>query len=102
MMNKEGEQTMHTCDYKCNAACDGCTAPHLISACRKCAHGAIKVTNLNNNNDDNKTNLTTATTSVVCVDRCPSGFNPDLLKNKLCTGKQRVSECFGLFFFYGF
>ena len=62
------------CDYKCHFACDGCTLPYSIYACKKCAFGAISLSETNR-------------TNILCVERCPDGYQPDLKNNKLCVGE---------------
>ncbi len=67
------------CDYKCNPACDGCTAPFIVTACKKCAYASISINYFHD--ETNKTFYDT-----VCVEKCPNGYQPDKRQNNLCIG----------------
>jgi len=68
------------CDYKCNLACDGCTRPYAVSACKKCAFASILL-----NSTIVQTN--TIINNTLCVIKCPNGYEPDLkTENKQCKG----------------
>lgn len=75
-------KAIHTvCDYKCNSACEGCTRPYAVSACKKCAFASIRL-----NSTIARTNTTV--NSTLCVMKCPNGYEPDLsTENKPCKGK---------------
>ncbi|RNA27933.1 hypothetical protein BpHYR1_013493 [Brachionus plicatilis] len=62
------------CDYKCHAACDGCHEPYRVEACKKCSSAAIKVNG----------------SSLLCVEKCPAGYEPDFDDDKLC---KDANEC---------
>ena len=68
------------CDYKCNKACDGCTAPYSAHTCKKCAFAAIMF-----NNTLPGTN-STHFSRLICADKCPLGYEPDPKLNNLCIG----------------
>jgi hypothetical protein len=63
------------CDYKCNEACDGCTAPYSAQACKRCAYAALMY-------NTTKTNASL----LVCAQKCPNGFEPNLKLDNLCIG----------------
>ena len=82
--NKAAASTL--CDYKCNKACDGCTAPYSAYACKKCAYAALYYNNTLPGRNATSVNL-------VCADKCPPGYAPDPKQNNLCIGK----HCFFLY-----
>jgi hypothetical protein len=67
------------CDYKCNPACDGCIAPYVVTACKKCKYAAI-----NTNHVNVLVNFTFNDT--VCVEKCPDGYYPNKTNNNICIG----------------
>jgi len=72
--------TLTSCDYKCHSACNGRFSPYSVMSCKKCLHGKLIINStLNGYNQSEK--------HFLCVDKCPIGFEPNLLKDKLCTGK---------------
>jgi hypothetical protein len=83
--NINNKAVLTACDYKCNRACDGCTAPFAVTACKKCAFAGINAQHLRSG--PNVSN----TSSIVCVEKCPPGYEPNKAKNNLCIGSEYYS-----------
>jgi hypothetical protein len=68
------------CDYECHETCEGCTKPYNRFACKTCVHASINLSSLNSS-------LENSTANLICIDRCPIGYQPDLNdEHKLCQG----------------
>jgi hypothetical protein len=69
------------CDYECHDTCEGCTEPYSRNACKKCAYASTSMNGLNG------TSVEKSIESLVCVEKCPVGYTPDLTdENKFCIG----------------
>ncbi|CAF0723375.1 unnamed protein product [Brachionus calyciflorus] len=67
------------CDYKCHPACDGCTEPYKVTACKKCLNASIVL------------NYTNGVQEVLCIESCPKGYEADSDNyNKRC---KDINEC---------
>ena len=67
-----------TCDYKCHPACDGCSAPYSLLACKRCEYAKINIsTELLKEN-------------FICADKCPNGFKADKTQNNICKGQSNI------------
>lgn len=80
------QQLLNLCDYKCHKACDGCTSPYLVSACKKCAHASISI-------NSSVPHANTSIENTLCVESCPNGYRPNLSKaNFPCEGNFTCSN----------
>jgi hypothetical protein len=68
-----------TCDYQCNVACDGCFVPYSVMGCKRCAYAKLIINATLSGYKNSSRNF-------LCLEKCPAGFEPDLLREKLCTG----------------
>lgn len=82
---------LNTCDYKCNSACDGCYAPYSVMSCKKCSNAKLIINSTLSGYKHSERNF-------LCVEKCPTGYEPNLLKDKLCEGNYTISDLIRIFF----
>ena len=86
-----------TCDYRCNVACDGCFVPYSVMGCKRCAYAKLII-------NATLSGFKNSSRNFVCLDKCPAGFEPDQLRDKLCIGIifciiSYLMECHSYFMF---